>query len=183
MMGTITRLTITIPQQGIKIMQFITQAIVIGVAATLAIDMWAVILRTAFNLPTTNWGMVGRWFAYLPRGQFMHRPIGSSKPIKYEHLIGWLAHYAVGIGYAYCYLILVFYVLKDQPSLISAISYGVFTLIAPWLVLQPALGLGLFAKRAESPSTVRAINISIHLIFGAVLYFAWQASLTLAATS
>jgi hypothetical protein len=163
-------------------MQFITQVIVIGVAATVAIDLWAMILRRVFNLPTTDWGMVGRWFAYLPRGQFVHSPISGSKPIKYEHLIGWLAHYAVGIIYAYSYLIWVFYVLKDQPSFTSAVSFGVLTLVAPWLVLQPALGLGLFAKLANKPSTVRAINVSIHLIFGAVLYYSWIASLTLVTT-
>lgn len=47
-------------------------------------------------------------------------------------------------------MLMVFIFIKD-PSLTSAIIYGLVTLIAPWLVLQPALGLGLFARLAENP--------------------------------
>ena len=156
-----------------------TQVIFIGLVATLVIDMWAVILRKTFKFPTTNWDMVGRWCAHLPSGKFIHRPISDSKPVRYEQTIGWLFHYIIGIAYACSYLMLMAYVVKSEPSLSSAIIFGVVTLIAPWLVLQPALGLGLFARLAEKPTTIRAINLSVHLIFGAVLYFGWAVSLIL----
>ena len=75
-------------------------------------------------------------------------------------------------------MLMVFIVIKD-PSLTSAIIYGLVTLIAPWLVLQPALGLGFFARLADKPNTIRALNLFVHLIFGLALYFSWTLSLAL----
>ena len=75
-------------------------------------------------------------------------------------------------------MLMVFIVIKD-PSLTSAIIYGLVTLIAPWLVLKPALGLVLFAKLADKPNTIRALNLFVHLIFGLALYFSWTLSLAL----
>ena len=158
---------------------FMAQVIFMGIVATVVIDIWAVILSTIFKLPTTNWSMVGRWCAHLRTGQFIHRPISQLKPVKYEQTIGWLFHYIIGIGYAYLYVMLMVFIFIKDPSLTSAIIYGLVTLIAPWLVLQPALGLGLFARLAEKPNTIRALNLSVHLIFGVALYFSWTLSLAL----
>ena len=69
------------------------------------------------------------------------------------------------------------FIVSNDPSLISAIIYGLVTLIAPWLVLQPALGLGLFARLADKPNTTGALNLSVHLIFEVALYFSWTLSL------
>ena len=163
-------------------MEFLVQVIFIGVVATMAIDIWAVILNKGFKLPTTNWGMVGRWFGHLPSGKYIHSPISSSEKIRFEHAIGWGLHYAIGIVYAYLYLLVVFYVVKDEPSLITAMTFGLLTVLVPWLVLQPGLGLGFFAKLTDKPSTVRVINLSMHAIFGVALYFGWVSSLTFIST-
>ena len=131
---------------------FMAQVIFMGIVTNLVIDIWAVILSTILKLPTTNWSMVGRWCAHLRTGQFIHRPISQSKPVKSEQTIGWLFHYIIGIGYAYLYVILMVFIVSNDPFLISAIIYGLVTLIVPWLVLQPALGLGLFARLADKPN-------------------------------
>ena len=121
--------------------------------------------------------MVGRRCAHLRTGQFIHRPISQSKPVKYEQTFSWLFHYIIGIRYAYLYVILIVFIVSNDPSLTSAIIYGLVTLIAPWLVLQPALGLSLFARLADKPNTIRVLNLFVHLIFGVVLYFSWNLSL------
>jgi len=36
--------------------------------------------------------------------------------------------------------------------------------------MQPALGLGIMASRTPKPSVVRAINFSVHAVFGVGLY-------------
>ncbi len=36
--------------------------------------------------------------------------------------------------------------------------------------MQPALGLGFIAARAPNPTVVRAINVSVHVVFGLGLY-------------
>lgn len=147
-------------------------AVASGAFATVAMDAWALLLKHAAALPTTDWAMVGRWFGHLCRGRLIHRPIGDSPPIPGELAIGWIAHYAVGVVYALLYTgILV--ITSRTPTLGSAVLFGLVTLAAPWLVLQPGLGIGVFARFAPRPGLTRAINISMHLIFGAALYPGW----------
>lgn len=145
-------------------------AFIMGVIATVAIDVWAVILSKGFKLPTTNWGMVGRWFAHLPKGRFIHKPISSSNEISCERTIGWALHYAIGIIYAGVYLVLV----QGQPGLLSAVIFGLVTVLVPWFILQPGLGVGCIARFAPKPNITRIINLSMHSIFGAALYFGWR---------
>ena len=149
------------------------KALFIGIIATIAIDIWAVILNKGFKLPTTNWGMVGRWFGHIPSGKLIHQPISDSAEIRYENAIGWGLHYVIGIVYAYLYLFLVSDIASSEPTLISAIVFGIITVVVPWFVLQPGLGLGIFARHAQKPILIRLINLSVHTIFGAALYIGW----------
>jgi hypothetical protein len=149
------------------------QSLVIGVFATIAIDIWASALKFGLHLPTTDWAMVGRWFGHMPGGRLIHRPIGVSPPIRHELAIGWVAHYIIGILYAFLYLCIMRTVLSKQVSLASAVVFGLTTVLAPWLVLQPGLGLGVFASRAPRPNLIRIISLSVHLVFGASLYLGW----------
>lgn len=138
--------------------------------------MGTVALVTAL-LPPANWGMVGRWVAGFPRGVFVHRPIGATAEIRGEVAIGWAFHYAVGIAYAALYLAIMRLGFGSEPTLGSALVFGIATIIVPWFVMQPALGLGFMAARTPKPAAVRAINISVHAIFGLGLYLgalAWQ---------
>ena len=125
----------------------------VGVFATVVIDIWAIVLKYGFHLPTTDWAMVGRWFGHIPRGNLIHRPIRNSPAIPYERVIGWTAHYVIGILYAFLYLFIIGIVLTQKPSLVSAMVFGIATLVAPWFLLQPGLGLGIFASRAQQPNT------------------------------
>lgn len=156
------------------------RAVAVGVMATLAIDFWALVLKRGFGLPTTDWGMVGRWFAHLPRGVFVHKAIGTSSAVAHEHTIGWAVHYAIGVLYAFAYLYLVADVLSATPSLTSALAFALATLAAPWFILQPGLGLGVFANRAPRPWRVRLVTLSVHVVFGVALFPAWLATQHLA---
>jgi len=150
-------------------MELVLISIVIGVVGTAAIDIWAEILSRGFKLPTTNWGMVGRWFGHLPKGKFIHSPISRSTRIKHELTIGWVLHYAIGISYGFAYMLIV----QGNPSAMSAIGFGLVTVLVPWFVLQPGLGLGCFARLAPKPNVVRILNLSMHSIFGLGLYAGW----------
>jgi Protein of unknown function (DUF2938) len=50
------------------------------------------------------------------------------------------------------------------------LAFAIVLLVAPWFVIQPALGLGFMAARTPSPGTVRAINVSVHVVFGVGVY-------------
>ena len=147
--------------------------IFIGIIATIVIDIWAVIAGRILRLPVADWAMVGRWFGHMPRGVLFHQPIAGAEPIQHERVIGWVVHYVIGVLYGIAYLVIVQGILAGEPSLISAFSFGIVTLFAPWLILQPAMGAGVFASRTPRPAITRLTNLSMHALFGVALYAGW----------
>ena len=141
-----------------------------GVVATLATDLWQRLLQATVGLPPANWGLVGRWVGWFPRGVFVHHPIAATAPVRGESLIGWAFHYFVGIAYAHVYFAILRLALDSGPTLVSALVFALALLAAPWFVMQPALGLGVMAARMPKPAATRAINVSVHAAFGVGLY-------------
>src|SRR6516164_7654000 len=80
------------------------EIITAGIVATLATDLWLRLLQTIVGISVANWGLVGRWVAWIPRGVFIHRPITATPQVRGETAIGWVFHYVVGIAYAALYL-------------------------------------------------------------------------------
>jgi hypothetical protein len=154
--------------------------LVMGITATAAIDLWATFANRILGWPRTNWGMVGRWIGHMRDGQFTHISIGASPPIVHESIFGWVFHYAVGCIYAALYLVYVSTAQMGRPTLVSAVLFGLVTILSPWLLMQPALGLGICASKAPRSNLVRLQNLIIHSIFGLVLYYSFQVSNALA---
>jgi len=154
-------------------MELAIQGVLIGVIATIGMDIWAAIVKYVLRLPTADWAMVGRWFGYMPQGAFVHRPISESAPIPNELVIGWIGHYVTGVVYGLAYLYIVQVFLPTGPSLNSALVFGLITLVAPWFIMQPAMGAGVFATKTPRPGLMRIINLSMHAVFGVSLYIGW----------
>src|SRR5215471_19918685 len=53
------------------------EALVVGIIATLATELWLCLLQIV-GVPPANWALVGRWVAWMPRGVFVHRPIAAT---------------------------------------------------------------------------------------------------------
>lgn len=147
--------------------------ILLGIFATVIIDIWTVFSNRVLTFPRTNWAMVGRWLGHIPNGILIHNPVSSAPRIKYESVIGWLFHYFIGIVYAALYAVFVVWVLENKPTLLSAWAFGLVTILSPWFILQPSLGLGICAIKAPKPNMVRLQNFSIHSIFGLALFYGW----------
>ena len=150
--------------------------LVMGITATVAIDLWATFANRVLGWPRTNWGLVGGWIGHMRDGQFTHVSIGSSPAIANESIVGWVFHYAVGCIYAALYLMYVSIAQMGQPTLVSAVLFGLVTILSPWLLMQPALGLGIFASKAPRSNLVRLQNLIIHTVFGLTLYYSYQVS-------
>lgn len=155
-------------------MHVISDGILVGAIATVCMDIWGAIVKYVLRLPTADWRMVGRWFGHMPRGVFLHTPISASPPIPNELTVGWAAHYLTGAVYGLGYLFIVQVLLSASPSFSSAIVFGLVTLSMPWLIMQPAMGAGIFASRLPRPGIVRMVNFSMHMVFGAALYFGYE---------
>jgi len=151
----------------------IRDGILIGIVATIAMDIWSLLAKHLFRLPTADWALAGRWFGHMPRGVFVHRSIAAAAPIRHELAIGWIGHYVTGVSYGLIYMLVVTIGLDTTPTFVSALIFGLVTLVAPWLVMQPGMGAGVFASNLPNAGIVRFVNLTMHIVFGVSLYFAW----------
>ncbi|GAB3786781.1 DUF2938 domain-containing protein [Dyella agri] len=150
--------------------QAIAFALLVGVGATLAMDLWAQLLRRVLGIPVTDWALVGRWFGHLVRGRFAHQSIARAQPVRGERAIGWLAHYAIGIAYAAALCALAGPAWARHPALLPALGFGLATVIFPFAVLQPGMGAGFAASRTPRPNRARLRSLLTHAVFGFGLY-------------
>lgn len=146
------------------------EALVIGLGATAFMDVTSLV-RVCFGAPFPDYPLVGRWLAHAARGRVFHDAIAKSAPVKGEAVIGWVAHYAIGVAYA-ALLVLAFPGWAAAPSLAPALFVGLATALAPFLIMQPGMGAGVFAARAPNPNTSRLRTLISHALFGLGLYVA-----------
>jgi hypothetical protein len=151
-------------------MDFIWRAVVIGAGGTAAMDIWALLLKWVFGLALPNWGMVGRWFAHVPRGRVFHDDIAAAEPVANEPAIGWIAHYATGIVYGGVLILAAGPQWVAQPTFLPAFILGMVTIAAGWFLLQPGMGAGWVASRKPNPWKIRLLNILAHTAFAIGLY-------------
>ena len=149
---------------------FVFQSIVAGVLATVGLDLWQRLLHAAAGIPPADWGLIGRWFAYIPKGRLIHRPIAETPAVPREAVIGWTMHYLIGIGYGFAYLGLMVFVLNQPPSLVSGVIFGAVSVVIPWFIMQPGLGAGVMARLAPNPWVPRLNALFSHVIYGAALF-------------
>ena len=81
------------------------RGLVMGVAAAALMDAWSLVLRRGFGIPTLDYAMLGRWIGNVPRGRFVHERMSAAEPVPGERPLGWLAHYAIGVGFAMLLLV------------------------------------------------------------------------------
>jgi hypothetical protein len=151
-------------------LEFIVRAVLIGIGATVLLDIWAQFLKRVFGLGAPNWAMVGRWFAHLARGRFMHEDIARTEPVPNELAIGWIAHYLVGILFAAIVLAIWGLGWAHSPTFLPALIVGLATVGCGWFILQPGMGAGIAASKRPNANQLRMLNIIGHTVFAVGLY-------------
>ncbi|WP_447926525.1 DUF2938 domain-containing protein [Vreelandella sp. EE27] len=151
---------------------FLIDALILGIGATVFMDVVALLQKRLLGVPSLNYAMVGRWLGHLPGGTWVHRPIGQSAPIRAEQSLGWAAHYLIGIAFALTFLLITGPAWLAYPKLVPALGFGVITVLAPFLILQPGMGAGLAARKTPAPNTARCRSLLAHASFGAGLWAA-----------
>jgi hypothetical protein len=146
------------------------RAILIGLGATLTFDLWALLLKHAFKVAPSNICLVGRWIRYMPEGVFRHSHIAATLPRRGECMVGWIAHYLIGILFSIAFVALAGSSWLQSPTLVPALVFGVVTVMAPFLIMQPSFGLGFAASKASNPTQARLRSLMNHAAFGIGLY-------------
>lgn len=151
-------------------MNTLLAVLLIGVGATALMDLWSVARKPLLGMPLPSYAMMGRWLGHMGQGRFRHEAIGAATPIPGESLIGWSAHYLIGIAFAALLI-----AIQGQDWLLAptpgpALALGLVTVAAPFLVMQPGMGAGIAASRTPNPASARVHSLINHAVFGLGLY-------------
>jgi hypothetical protein len=106
----------------------------------------------------------------MPEGTFWHVNIASTPQKSAECIIGWIAHYMIGMMFAALFITAVGSAWLQHPTPMPAIIFGIITVVAPFFILQPSFGLGLAASKTPNPTQARLRSLMNHLGFGVGLY-------------
>jgi hypothetical protein len=147
-------------------------AVLIGLGATLFIDLWALFLRRAFSVRSLDYCLLGRWVLYMPQGTIVHDNIAATPAKPHECKVGWTAHYLIGTGLGLVFVLLASEAWLARPTLLPALAFGIATVLVPFLTLQPSFGLGIAASKTPHPNMARLKSLMTHTVFGVGLY-AW----------
>lgn len=145
------------------------RVLLIGLGATAIMDIW-LFSQKYLGQPSAGFGLIGRWVGHMRHGRFIHASIAGADRIPGESALGWLTHYAVGVGYAALLVLLLGRHWLHQPTLLPALVFGLLTVTAPFFVMQPAMGAGFAASKTPAPNINRLRSITNHIVFGAGLH-------------
>jgi hypothetical protein len=158
-------------------MNYLVGTLLIGAGATAVMDLWAIARKRLLDVCPPNYGLVGRWLAHMSRGRFRHDSIAAAESVHGERLIGWTAHYLIGIAFAAILPGIWGLEWVHHPTIVPALIVGLGTVAAPFLVMQPGMGAGIAASRTPRPAAARFQSLATHAIFGLGLYVAgWATS-------
>jgi Protein of unknown function (DUF2938) len=152
------------------LLELATRGVVMGVGGAALMDVWAWFLRRRFGIRGLDYAMLGRWLGHFTKGRFVHDRMADASPIPFERPLGWLAHYSIGIAFAWVLLGIWGIEWARSPTLLPAMAIGIGTIVAPWFVMQPAMGAGFAASKTPDPRASRLRNLATHAVYGLGLY-------------
>ncbi len=155
-----------------EVTDYLVCALLMGVGATVVMDLWGVARKRLLGVPQLEYRLVGRWLGHMARGRFRHDAIATSPPVGGERLIGWTAHYLTGVAFAAILLAIWGLDWAHHPTIRPALIVGIATVAAPFLIMQPGMGAGIAASRTPHPTMARLHSLITHGVFGLGLYAA-----------
>jgi len=144
--------------------------LIIGTGATALMDLWGFARKPLLGISTPNYALVGRWIAHMTHGRFCHDSIAASPSVRGEIIIGWTAHYLIGITFAALLIGIWGSAWIHKPTIGPALIVGIGTVVAPFLLMQPSMGAGVAASRTPSPVSNRLQSLITHAVYGFGLY-------------
>ena len=151
-------------------MSHLISTITLGIGATALMDVWGVVRKLLFDIQPPNYRLVGRWLGHMARGRFFHESIAESRPVRGETVVGWTAHYLIGITFAALLVAVWGLAWVRQPTIGPPLVVGIGTVLAPFLLMQPGMGAGIAASRTANPAAARVQSLLTHIVFGLGLY-------------
>jgi hypothetical protein len=150
--------------------ELLFRGVIIGIGATILMDLWAILLHLVFGQAKPNWAPAGRWFRHLADGKVFHDSIANAAPYRHELALGWIGHYAVGILYGVVLALAMGPAWLAAPTFLPAFIWGIVTIAAGWFLMQPGMGLGWAAAKTPNPTKARIMGLLAHTVFAIGLW-------------
>ena len=151
-------------------LELVLRGVLIGAGASALMDVWALVARRLFGIRGLDYALLGRWIGHFRHGRFVHERIAAASPVRFERPLGWIAHYSIGITFAFLLLAIWGLGWARSPTILPPMLVGLGTIVAPWFVLQPCMGAGIAASRTPDPRGSRLRNLATHTVYGLGLY-------------
>jgi hypothetical protein len=148
----------------------IAAAVMIGLGATLLMDIWNLFLKRAFGIASLNYCLLGRWLRHIPSGTVRHSSIVAAQHKPHECITGWIAHYSIGVAFALIFVAIAPDQWLTQPTLLPPLLFGAVTVAFPFFIMQPSIGLGVASSRTANPAQARMKSLTTHTVFGLGMY-------------
>ncbi len=148
-------------------MDLVVVGVVLGVLGTITMDLLNSIFARLGLIIKIDVSTIGRMSAGWFHGRFRYRHPKELAPVSNETLLGYITHYAIGVGLAVPFVIFWDLLVGEPFSPIWTLVYGIATTVASVFFVYPSLGLGIFGHK--SPDGIKALLTSLanHFFFGA----------------
>ncbi|SMR73015.1 Protein of unknown function [Aliiroseovarius halocynthiae] len=141
----------------------------LGLCATIIMDVVAV-LRQGWGATNGFYCLVGRWIARVPDVGFVHQDIRAAHTAHFEAPLGWGAHILLGALFGVAFLAMFGPSAVKVPQIWQGLSFGLATVLVPWLVFQPLFGWGIAVAKLPNPWKMRLKSVITHGVFGLGLW-------------
>jgi hypothetical protein len=148
-------------------MDLIVTGVAAGVLGTLVMDGLNHLLARTGILLRIEIAMIGRMSAGWARGRLCYRHPSEMEPVANEKCLGYITHYAIGVGFALIYVFGWDLLVGGPASPLWALVYGFATTVASLFLVYPSMGLGVFGRRSPDGLKVSLSPLANHLFFGA----------------
>ena len=153
-----------------EVVEYALPAVLLGFGASFVMDAWTLVRKRLLGVPAPDYARVGRWLLGCLHGRL--RLEQAASPVPGERVAGWAAHYLIGILFAVVLLLVVEPGWLHRPTLAPPLLVGLGSVVAPFAILQPALGAGWAGSRTPNPAATRLHSVVTHAVFGMGLYAA-----------
>ncbi|WP_152610747.1 DUF2938 family protein [Ruegeria sp. ANG-R] len=142
---------------------------VVGLGATVFTDLVG-IFRQGWAATNGFYSLVGRWIGSIPDAGLVHSDIRNSAPVSSEAALGWSAHLILGGLFGIGFVCLFGPASLSAPKAWQGLSFGLLTVLVPWLIFQPLFGWGVAVSKAPESWKLRLRNLVTHSVFGLGLW-------------
>ena len=148
--------------------------IILGLCSTLLLDVIQYLRHRLWQHGWLDYAVLAQalwqhWQNYSRTGH-----VHTRLPMAWARLLGWLLHYVIGV--ALVWLAMQINVLRGAQTLglPFCLMFGSATVLLPFFIMQPLLGMGIAARNTATPWSNRGKSLIAHGLFGLSVYVAAQ---------